>query len=571
MAESAGPAHPARRNWFQNAVAVLGHRKTATMFGFGFSSGLPYALLVGTMNAWFGEANVDLATIGVLSWIGLAYAFKFLWSPAVNAPAPFPFGQLGRRRGWIFLCQCVIAVSIFVISTLDPQTGLGLMALAAAVAAFASATQDMSIDAWRIEVADTAAPIDLLSAVYQFGYRIAAFVGGAGALFLADLTNWNVTFATASVVMAMAFVAALAAPEPERAPVAAKDVKAVTPEDASLRFVSVTAVIGAWGWAAFELTWMMVASVTTTPPPDVKAFTGTYGPLIVVATVIFPCVLAAWIANRERWPIPLPQLSVPTGALAMTNRLYGAIVEPFVELMSRLKWTAVLFLILVLSYRLTDAIWGPFAYPFYMGELGYSKSEVAFASKTFGVFVLIVGILLSAWSLLRLGRMISLMIGAVSAAATNLLYADLANGSPYIDAFLHGTGISWLAKVTGAGLYDFLQTVGLGAISTTVALDDRMLRLLVAIAGENIAAGYAGAVFVAYMSSMASRLHGAVQFAVFSSLTMLIGTLGRGALGDMIKTDGYASVFFFTMWLGGIAVVACAIEWIRQARSGGSR
>jgi PAT family beta-lactamase induction signal transducer AmpG len=101
-----------------------------------------------------------------------------------------------------------------------------------------------------------------------------------------------------------------------------------------------------------------------------------------------------------------------------------------------------------------------------------------------------------------------------------------------------------------------------------MGVSERLLWLITAIAGENIAAGFAGAVFVAYVSSLANKMHGAVQFAVFSSLTMLIGTLGRGALGEMIKTDGYASVFIFTMWLGGIAVVACLLEWWRQARSG---
>jgi PAT family beta-lactamase induction signal transducer AmpG len=130
---------------------------------------------------------------------------------------------------------------------------------------------------------------------------------------------------------------------------------------------------------------------------------------------------------------------------------------------------------------------------------------------------------------------------------SNLLYVDLANGSPAINGFLQATGLMWLAN-------------GIG-------ISERMMWLSTAIAGENIAAGFAGAVFVAYLSSLANRLHGAVQFAVFSSLTMLIGTLGRGALGEMINVDGYASVFLFTMWLGGIAIVACALEWMRQARS----
>ncbi len=533
--------------FLSQAFEVLGNRKTVTMLGFGFSAGLPYALVTGTINAWFSDAKVDLATIGVLSWIGLAYAFKFLWSPVVNVKPPFPFGQFGRRRGWILTCQTVMALSIFVISTLEPGTGLGLMALAAAVAAFASATQDMSIDTWRIEVADRATPIDLLSAVYQFGYRIAAFVGGAGALLLADFSSWNLTFGVGAIIMALAMAASLAAPEPVVERPQERVVKSQGDADMTLRFFAVMAVMLAWSWAGFELISMMIASVTSDPPPDAKAFTAEYGPLIVIATVIFPCALAAWIGHRKQAPFGA-SVQLPPLALAITSRLYVAIVEPFVELMTRLKWSAVLVLLLILSYRLTDAIWGPFAYPFYMGELGYTKTEVAFASKTFGVFVLILGILLAAWALVKLGRMLSLMIGAVTAAATNLLYADLANGAPVIDSFLNVTGLS--------------------ALASGLAIDGRMMRLMAAIAGENIAAGFAGAVFVAYVSSLASKLHGAVQFAVFSSLTMLVGTLGRGALGEMIKSDGYASVFIFTTWLGGIAVAACAVEWIRQVRTG---
>jgi MFS transporter, PAT family, beta-lactamase induction signal transducer AmpG len=549
MTEATNRAAPIYIDTFRRAAAVLGNRKTVTMLAFGFSAGLPFALLVGTINAWFGEAKIDLATIGVLSWIGLAYAFKFLWSPAVNAPPPYPFRLLGRRRGWILLCQSVMALGIFVISSLEPTSSLGLMALAAALAAFASATQDMSIDTWRIEVADAATPIDLLSAVYQFGYRTAAFVGGAGALFLADFTNWNFTFATAGVVMALATIGTFGAPEPAvEAPRKDESKRAGETSD-RIRLIAVGAILLAWGWAGLELVLFMVTAVVSDTPPDAKAFTATYGPLIVIATVIFPCGLAAWIGLRRLDPNAVVPLALPPFVSATADRLYAAIVEPFVELMARLGWTSILILILILSYRLTDTIWGPFAYPFYLGELAYTKTEVAFASKTFGVGMLILGIALAAWSLLKLGRMASLMIGAITAAVTNLLYADLANGSPIIDGFLNVTGLAWI----GNGLL----------------VDTRMMRLLVAIAGENIAGGYAGAVFVAYLSALASRLHGAVQFAVFSSLTMLIGTLGRGALGDMIKSDGYASVFVFTVWLGAIAVVVCGLEWARQRRMPG--
>ena len=547
MAGAPGTDNARSSNLLLRAANTLGSRKTAAMIALGFSAGLPFALLTGTINAWFSAANVDLATIGVLSWIGLAYAFKFLWSPVVNLSPPFPFARFGRRRGWILSCQCAIAVSILVIASTDPQSGLGLMAVAAAAGAFASATQDISIDTWRIEVADEAAPIDLLSAVYQFGYRVAAFIGGAGALFLADALPWNAVFGIGGMIMLLATAGALAAPEPQ-----VDGAQAATPVPASLasgdlRASVVIAVLAAWAWAGLMLGSFMASAVASDQPPDAKAFTQNYGPLIVIATVIFPCALAALIANLPGRNSVFERVRYPAAVKASTDRLYAAIVEPFVELMSRLKWAAVLVLAVILSYRLTDAVWGPFAFPFYLSELQYTKTEVAFASKTFGVVMLIAGVSIAAWAMIRIGRMPAMLIGAVAAAVTNLLYADLAVGSPGIDGFLGFTGLA--------------------ALGEGVGLDQRMLRLMTAIAGENIAAGFAGAVFVAYLSSLSSRLHGAVQFAVFSSLTMLIGTLGRGALGEMIKTEGYADVFILTMWLGGIGVIACAIEWIRLSRT----
>ena len=548
MADSAGPARPAPRHWLTQAFEVLGNRKTLAMLVFGFTAGLPNVLLIGTLNFWLAKAQVDLSTIGVLSWIGLAYAFKFLWSPAVNTLPPFPFSRLGRRRGWIMICQIVITVCIAIIATTDPATGLGVLALAAALAALASATQDISIDTWRIEEADDRSPLDLMSAVYQFGYRSATLVGGAGALFLASVTSWSTTYSAAAVVFLIASLATLAAPESPIRDAAAGEAKAFR-VGARTRLYAVAAVLAAWAWAAFEIISFMVDAVSTTPAPSASSFTSTYGPWIVAATVLFPCGLAAWLSNQKGG---VEEAAAGGGILGrQADRLYAAIVEPLVELMGRLGLASLIVLLVILSYRITDSIWGPFAGPFYLTELQYTEAEVALASKIWGVAMTIAGVALGALSLVWLGRMASVFIGAVTAAVTNLLYADLATGGAYVNAFLSGTGLMSLFGLFG--------------------LDERMARLMAAIAGENIAAGFAGAAFIAYLSSLASRLHGAVQFAVFTSLTMLIGTLGRGALGDMIKTDGYAPVFIFTMWLGGIAVVACAIEWIRQARSGGAR
>src|SRR3954466_10559280 len=188
--------------------AALSTRKSSTMLAFGFSSGLPYALLIGTLNAWLGESNVNLATIGVLSWIGLSYSFKFLWSPLVDR-LPLPLlERLGRRKSWIVLCQAVMIAAFAGLAATNPATNIGTFAIFAVIAALASATQDVAVDAWRIDVADEKTPVELLSAIYQFGYRIASIVGGALALVLAARVAWGTVYLImAAFIGLMAFVA----------------------------------------------------------------------------------------------------------------------------------------------------------------------------------------------------------------------------------------------------------------------------------------------------------------------------------------------------------------------------
>ena len=223
------------------------------------------------------------------------------------------------------------------------------------------------------------------------------------------------------------------------------------------------------------------------------------------------------------------------------------LILPLADLIARLRWGVIIVLGIILTYRLTDSIWGPFAFPFYLGELHYSADEVAFASKVFGVFMTMAGIAIGGVLFVTLGRMPTLVLGAIVAAATNLLYVDLAAGGAGIDAFANLFGLN------------------------NLGVDPRMVRLMVAISGENIAGGLAGGAYVAYLSSIASKTYSAVQYALLSSLTLLVGSLGRGALGEMIETDGYVAVFYLTAALGGIAVVFCILEWIRAAHAGRRR
>jgi hypothetical protein len=198
--------------------AALSTRKSASMLAFGFSSGLPFALLIGTLNAWLGEVGINLATIGVLSWIGLTYSFKFLWSPAVDRLEIPGVARLGRRKSWILTCQVVLIGAFVALGLTDPVTNIGWFAIFAFLGSFASATQDVAVDAWRIDVADEKTPVELLSAIYQFGYRTASIIGGAFALFLAARMSWGAVYLLMAVfVLAVLFIA-LAAPDTERPP-----------------------------------------------------------------------------------------------------------------------------------------------------------------------------------------------------------------------------------------------------------------------------------------------------------------------------------------------------------------
>ena len=530
---------------------ALGNRKTLIMLVFGFAAGLPYTLLIGTLNAWLGAWEIDLATIGVLSWIGLAYAFKFLWSPLVDRVRLPVLEKLGRRRSWLIVCQILLTATFFALSISDPRLQLGWFALVAVIGAFASATQDVVIDAWRIDVADERAPVEILSSIYQFGYRIAALIGGALALVLSERVSWPMVYAIMGAFMALTILATLAAPDTprdaiEREQTALRQAGAIEPK---LRAIGLGIVGLGWLWALWTVGSFMVNMLggavdpVSGKPPAVGDFTKAYGPWIVAATVLLPALVAATfnrLKARKGYILTTDEPARNGGARA-ADHAYSALILPLGELVRRIGWGVIIVLGLILSYRITDNIWGSFAFPFYLQELKYTGDEVAFASKIFGVFMTMAGIAIGAGLFATIGRMPTLLIGAIVAAASNLIYADLASGAVAIDAFARFFGLDAFGH------------------------DLRMVRLLIAISGENIAGGLAGAAFVAYLSSITSREFSAVQYALLSSLTFLVGSLGRAAVGEAIDQIGYAPVFRFTALIGLVAVGFVALEWVRTA------
>ena len=532
--------------------AALSTRKSATMLAFGFSSGLPYALLIGTLNAWLGEAKINLATIGVLSWIGLSYSFKFLWSPVVDRWKLPGLERIGRRKSWIVLCQAIMIAAFAGLAATNPATNIGTFAVFAVIAALGSATQDVAVDAWRIDVADERSPVELLSAIYQFGYRIASIVGGALALVLAARMSWSLVYLLMGGLIALMLVIALQAPDTERPDTGMLHRELAEPGAIQPRVrVIALAVVGlSWAWAIITIGHFMISMLTTAPgakQPSVADFTKLYGPWIIFATVIVPLIVASlinWLRARKRYVLNSDDRT-HTPARNTLNHLYVALVAPLGELSQRLGWGVLIVLGLILTYALCYNIWSSFAFPFYLDFLHYSKDEVAFASKVFGIFMTMIGIALGGYLFARLGRLPTVLIGAILPVFGNFVYADLAEGGRHLDAVAGTIGLTQLF-----GLFGF---------------DERMVRLLLAISMENISTGIAGAAFVAYLSGIVSKRFTAVQYALLSSLTFLVGSLGRGIAGEAFDTYGYATVFRWTAAAGAFAILFVLLEWMRVA------
>ena len=534
-------------------AAAIRTRKSASMLVFGFSSGLPAALLVGTLTAWLGEVGIKLATIGVLSWIGLTYAFKFLWSPLVDRVQLPVIGALGRRKSWIVSCQAVMILALIAIVMTDPVTDIGRFAIFAFIGALASATQDIAIDGWRIDVADEKTPVELLSSVYQLGGRSASIVGGAVALYLAARMSWPTVYLVMAGLMGVVLLLGLGAPDTDRPPSAPVSALAQPGEvNPRVRAIALLIVGASWTWAIVTLVMFMISMLGEMPVgtirPSAGDFLKTYGVIIVAATVFVPLVVAAML-NRLKargQGVQAVEDTTRSGVRTAANHLYGALIAPLADLAERLRWGVVLVIALILTYALCYNVWASFAYPFYLDFMHYSKDEVAFASKIFGIIMSIVGVSIGGYLFLKIGRFPTVLIGAVLPIFGNFVFADLADGAYYIDMVLHATRLDVLAQMFGSDL--------------------RMARLLLAICYENISTGIAGAALVAFVSGVVSKKFAAVQYSVLSSMTFLVGALMRAPVGEAIPIYGYGDVFRWLSLAGVIAILFVLVEWWRTSR-----
>jgi PAT family beta-lactamase induction signal transducer AmpG len=558
-------AKPAPR-WLR-ALKALRHRKMLAMLLLSLAAGIPYGAVLGTLNAWLTAEGVTPSQIGILNFIILAYSFKLIWAPGFQK-AWFPrigipfLKNFGPRRSWLLVMQLIVAALLGLLALSRPGEGVLYLAAISVIVAIASSVHDIVLEAWRIEIAESDEDKDLMSAVYQMGYRFAGLFTGLFALTLADHIPWSTVYLIIAVGMAISTTGTFVAQEPDHSSteVGGHDTRPSFAAAFSPKTVQTSVAVVAAGWAVAIgiIVVFFVESLTQTPPPSTAIFTRVQAPIIVSLLILLPGLIAAWLLRRQ--PTAMAHVT-PAGSWThkAADKLFHTILDPLMDLVQRLRWAVILVLALVLMYRFVDLIWGGFAYPFYLGDptvgligdpsisqgaLGHSNTDVAIASKTIGVFMTVAGSILCGVALVTIGRLPCLVFGALIAALTNLIFADLAIGGAGMDAFLAMTGLG--PALSGFG-------------------DQALSRLIVAIAVENVAGGFASVAFVAYLTAMVNPKFAAVQYALLGSLVMLIGSLGRAELGSFIETNGYHDFFMVTVWIGMIAVVLSAAEWARQA------
>ena len=256
----------------------------------GFSSGLPFLLTGNTLGYWLRDKGTSLTAIGFLSWVGLAYSLKPLWAPLVDRVDAPIVGRLGRRRGWMFVAQIFVCLGLVAMSVIGPAGGLALLGACALTVAFASSTQDIVVDAWRIEVAGNADELGLLSSAYQLGYRAALLITDALILVAAGHFGWPISYATMAALMAVGLFATWTATEPGRADAAIASHQATLPLWTPRGFVD--AVVGPF--SAFFRAYGRMALL-------MLLMISLYRPIRSITTLGCPRMSSAAYALRSAW------------------------------------------------------------------------------------------------------------------------------------------------------------------------------------------------------------------------------------------------------------------------------
>ncbi len=496
--KSAGHSwHEALLSYFKPKIVV--------MLFLGFSAGLPLLLIFSSLSIWLREAGVSRAEVTYFALGALAFSFKFIWAPLIDKlPLPILFSALGRRRSWLLVSQLAIAGAIVAMAMVDPAFGLKGMAIAVIVLGFSAATQDIVIDAYRIEAAD-ADNQAAMSAIYIAGYRIGMVVSGAGSLIIAaklgvdgeyQYAAWQQTYFIMAGFMLIGIITTLLIKEPKSRQAEKHYLHNLLDY---VRFIFLFATFV----SSFIICYLYFKDIVYSGS---LAKTGFFiesfrllASLLFAILVSYSLVLMK-IINREM--------------------VFSTYIEPFYDFFIRYKNIFVFVLLLVGLYRISDILLGTLANIFYT-DLGFTKEEIGYTSKTFGLIMTIVGGFMGGILSIRFGVMRILLLGAILSAATNLLFI-----------YLSYTGHDLVA-------------------------------LTLVIAADNLSAGLSMAAFVAYLSSLTSLTFTATQYAILSSVMTLLPKTLSAYSGTVVDNIGYSNFFIATTVIG-IPIIILILYIMKQ-------
>ena len=510
------------RTGWRETLAVYLHPRVVAMLFLGFSAGMPLLLIFATLSLWLREAGVDRGEVTYFSWAALGYSFKFVWAPLIDKlPLPVLSARLGQRRGWMLLAQFGVVAAISMMALSDPSTeaGLAWMAVGAVLLGFTSATQDIVIDAYRIEAVEPDLQA-LMASTYVAGYRLGMLMAGAVALYLAEWLGttaenyvyaaWKWTYFAMAATMLVGIVTTLVISEPVSRGQSSYFHGATDYARFLVLFLFfVTAFVGTFTLLSGSVAWLN--SWLSGDAGQHGALAGFLSEAARLLLSLVAALGAAWLA-----------VSVGVARREMVRDTY---VAPVLDFFERYGRPAFVILLLVGFYRVSDIVLGVISNVFYH-DMGFSKDQIATVTKVFGIWMTILGGFLGGFMTVRFGVLRIRMLGAVMTVVTNLLFILLARAP--------------------------------GELSL----------LYVVIGADNITAGLATAAFVAYLSSLTSLSFTAIQYAIFSSLMTLVPKLLGGYSGQVVDAIGYER-FFLGASLIGVPVFLLVFLASRFAPVGG--
>ena len=454
----------------------------------GFSSGLPILLIFSTLSLWLKSAGIDRSTITLFSWAGLAYSFKFLWAPVIDKiPIPILSDKLGHRKSWLMLSQLLLITLLITLGFIDPKYNLLLMAIIIVCISFCSATQDAMVDTYRIE----SAPQELQSAMsgtYIVGYRLGMIVAGAGSLFLAsffgaeeqfyNVSAWQKTYIIMAILQTIGVLCTFVSPEPSSQRILLNNSKD------RLKLVNVFLI----SVFTFILIYTLFPKMQFEDPLTKGVFT-TLKLLLALSLMIIIFMFSVRVNYVHNYVI----LSTFWDPIKSFIQKYGSI--------------AVAILVIIGLYRVADIVMGVVANLFY-SDMGYTLNQIATVSKFWGLIATIFGGLIGGVLASRYNNYSILLLGAILAAATNILFAFL------------------------------------------TILEPKVIYLMIIIVADNLSAGIASVAFVAFLSSLTHVNFTTSQYALFTSLMLFLPKIIGGYSGAMVNGLGYFNFFFLTAAMG---------------------